>query len=232
MVKAAKPLQIYFSRKVGTIDVTIELPAGSQVRGEAALGEFACEGRLGECMLKTASGDISLDRAGALKLTTTHGRVTVNRVAGHAQVTGSGDIRLGKIDGGASIKNLNGDSWIGEVSGDVSLNSAHGGIFVDRAGSSIVARTAYGDVRIGEVTRGSVVLQTASGALEVGIREGTAAWLDVKSSSGRVRNSLESTDRPEPAAETVEIRARTYDGDIVIRRAGVPQTKRGNHDHP
>ena len=48
-----------------------------------------------------------------------------------------------------------------------------------------------------EVVRGSVVLETKIGDLEVGIREGTAAWLDVSSRHGRVHNALETTDSPE-----------------------------------
>ena len=56
------------------------------------------------------------------------------------------------------------------------------------------------------------------GDLEVGIREGTAAWLDVNSQFGRVHNALEAADAPETSVETVEVRARTSVGDIVIRR--------------
>ena len=56
------------------------------------------------------------------------------------------------------------------------------------------------------------------GDLEVGIREGTAALLDVSSQFGRVKNTLAAADAPEPSAETVEVRARTSIGEIVIRR--------------
>ena len=51
-------------------------------------------------------------------------------------------------------------------------------------------------MRLGEVVRGSVVLETKLGDLEVGIREGTAAWLDVNSQFGRVHNALEAADAP------------------------------------
>ena len=51
------------------------------------------------------------------------------------------------------------------------------------------------------------------------IREGTAAWLDVRSLTGRVQNSLDAAAAPEPSAPTVEVRARTTAGDIAIRRA-------------
>ncbi|HCT80603.1 MAG TPA: hypothetical protein DGG94_13550 [Micromonosporaceae bacterium] len=218
-IKAPKSLQIYFSSKAGMVDVTVELPIGSQVRGHTAQGNFRCEGELGDCSFKTSSGDIGLGRAGSVRLSTMDGQIIVGRAGGDSHVTGSGEVRIGEIAGTASVKNLNGDSWVGQVSGDISLNSAHGNIAIDRAGANVVARTAHGDVHVGEVARGKVVLQTASGELEVGIRKGTAAWLDVKSSSGDVRNGLASADSPETTDETVEVRARTYHGDITIRRA-------------
>ena len=62
------------------------------------------------------------------------------------------------------------------------------------------------------------MLETKIGELEVGIREGSAAWLDVSSGHGRVHNALEAADAPAPSAETVRVRARTTIGDIVIGR--------------
>ena len=81
-----------------------------------------------------------------------------------------------------------------------------------------MAKSANGDVRLGEAVRGSVVLETKLGDLEVGIPEGTAAWLDVRATAGRVHNALEAADAPEATAETVEVRARTAVGDILIKR--------------
>jgi DUF4097 and DUF4098 domain-containing protein YvlB len=102
--------------------------------------------------------------------------------------------------------------------GDLRLSTANGSIAVDLAQASVGAKSANGDVRLGEVVRGSVVLETKIGDLEVGIREGTAAWLDVNSGFGHVHNALDAADAPEPSAETVEVRARTSLGEVVIRR--------------
>ena len=125
---------------------------------------------------------------------------------------------LRELDRSAVIKNSNGDTWVGVAGGDVRLNAANGSIAVDLAQASVGAKSANGDVRLGEVVRGSVVLETKIGDLEVGVREGTAAWLDVSSRFGRVHNSLDAADAPEPSAETVEVRARTSVGEVVIRR--------------
>jgi DUF4097 and DUF4098 domain-containing protein YvlB len=117
------------------------------------------------------------------------------------------------------IKNSNGDTVVGEVTGDLRVKSANGRISVDRAHASVIAKTANGNIRLGEVVNGEIVLETAAGELEVGIREGTAAWLDVSSKYGRVRSSLDETGSPEQSEARVEIQARTSVGDIKIHRA-------------
>lgn len=225
LVRAPKP-RMHYGRfgDGGSIAVVIALPAGSHVHGYAAMADFRGEGRLGECRFKTATGHIWLDHTGPLQVNTGAGSITVDRAVGHAEVAGSGEVRIRGIDGAAVIKNLNGGTWIGEVTGDLRGSAANGDISVDRAHASIAASTANGNIRIGEVVRGSVALGTAFGALEVGIHEGTAALLDVRTQHGSVRNSLAASDGPEPSDETVEVRARTAYGDIVIRRSlTVPQ---------
>lgn len=215
-----KTTQRSFIGRGSPVDVTLELPTGSQVQGDSGMGEFSCEGHLGECRLKTGMGNIRLDHTGALRLQTGMGNITVDRASGDAAVTtGSGDVRIGKIEGAAVIKNSNGDTAVGEVTGDLRVKAANGRLSVDRAHSTVVAKTANGNVRIGEVMRGAIVLETAAGELEVGIREGTAAWLDASSQYGRVRNALDDADSPEQSEATVEVRARTSYGDIIIHRA-------------
>jgi DUF4097 and DUF4098 domain-containing protein YvlB len=219
LVKAPKQRSFGLG-KVGSIDVTIELPAGSHVQGDTAVAAFRCTGHLGECRVKTATGDIQLDHTGPLDLTTGTGAVIVDSVAGHAEVsTGSGRVRLREIDGTAVIKNSNGDSWIGKVAGDLRVSAANGDITVDHANAGVSASTANGDVRIGEVTRGSVSLKTGFGEIEIGIHAGTAARLDVHTNFGHVQNQMDAADGPGPSDETAEVRARSGYGDIVIRRS-------------
>jgi hypothetical protein len=66
---------------------------------------------------------------------------------------------------------------------------------------------------------GSVVMETSGGALDLGIREGSAAWLDVSSTYGTVDVSLDTCDGPARSDQTVEVRAHTSYGDIVIHRS-------------
>ena len=80
------------------------------------------------------------------------------------------------------------------------------------------SKSSNGDVRLGDAVRGAAVLETKLGDVEIGIREGTAAWLDVRAAAGRVHNALDAAAAPEESADTVEVRARTAAGDVVIRR--------------
>lgn len=203
----------------GSVSVTVELPAGSDVHGDAGLADFHAEGPLGQTRIKTGLGQIRLETAAALNLRTGIGDITVERATKHAELTaGSGEIRVRELGDSAVIKNSNGDTWVGSAAGDLRLHAANGDIAVDRSQASVGAKSANGDVRLGEAVRGTVVLESKLGDVEVGIPEGTAAWLDVRSTAGRVHNSLEAAQAPEQGAETVEVRARTTAGNVVIRR--------------
>ncbi|MFD9130219.1 DUF4097 domain-containing protein [Kitasatospora sp. NPDC059571] len=204
----------------GAVDVTVELPAGSHVDVNGLWTQVLGEGRLGEVRVKTSSGDVRLDTTGPLRLAASHGSITVDRVEGAAEITtSSGSLRVGTVDGPAVLKNSHGSTTVGTALGDLRVSGAHGDIDVMHAERSITATTAHGTLRVAEVARGAAQLETAYGAIEVGIREGTAAWLDVSSERGQVRNTLADSAPPGESEETVKIRARTRWGNIDIRRA-------------
>ncbi|MGD9988563.1 DUF4097 family beta strand repeat-containing protein [Pseudonocardia sp.] len=201
-------------------NLDIELPAGSHVKATVSMGEYRCDGPLGECSLFTRYGDIRVEEGGPLTLETTYGEVHVEHALGAAELsTASGDIEARTLDAAATVRNDYGSTRIGHAGGDLQVTGLYGDVRITRAEGGVSARTAYGSVRIDEVVRGTVELTTTSGVLEVGIRPGTAAWLDVSSSSGKVRNSLGTRDNPDGFTETVEIHAHTGSGDIVVRRA-------------
>ncbi|MFG2639562.1 DUF4097 domain-containing protein [Streptomyces sp. NPDC048370] len=223
--------------KPGAIEVSIELPAGSNVRGTTGMGGFFCEGRLGETVLRTGLGDLQLDEVAGANLRTDTGELRLARSTGDIEVIGAGRIEIGAVDGTATVKNSNGTTAIGEVTGDLKTNAANGDISVGIAHGSVGAKSANGrieigvahsgveassangGIRVGDVTRGRIDLRTSVGDLEVGIHEGTAAWLDLTPRFGTVRNSLGSASGPSDSDETVEVHARTTTGDIIITRA-------------
>lgn len=213
------PKSTLFGR-TGIVDVTVELPTGSRVDMTGSWAQVLAEGRLGEVRVKNSAGDVRLDTTGPLHLKASHGSITVDRVEGSAEITtSSGSLRVGLIDGPAVLKNSHGTTSVGAVTGELRVSGANGDIDIVRAEDSVTATTAYGTLRVGEVARGAARLETSFGAIEVGVREGTAAWLDVSSDSGQVRNTLTASEAPEESEDTVEVRARTRFGNIDVRRA-------------
>ncbi|WP_282087219.1 DUF4097 family beta strand repeat-containing protein [Streptomyces tendae] len=209
-----------FIGPTGTVEVTVELPAGSRVDTVGSWTQVLGEGRLGEVRVKTPGGDVRLDTTGPLELNASHGSVTVDRVEGSAEITtSSGSVRVGTVQGPAVLKNSHGSTTVGAALGDLTVKNANGDINVARAEASLTATTAHGTLRVDEVVRGEIRLETSYGAIEVGVREGTAAWLDVQSSGGLVRNTLTASGGPAQTEETVKVHARTRYGNIDVRRA-------------
>ncbi len=214
------PKQRYLVGRTGVVDVTVELPTGSRVDLTGGWAQVLGEGRLGEVHVKTSSGDVRLDTTGPLRLTAAHGAITVERIEGTAEITtSSGSMRVGVVEGPAVLKNSHGTTTVGVAGGDLRVSGAHGDIDIARAEGSVAATTAYGTLRVGDVARGTVQLETSYGAIEVGIREGSAAWIDAGSGSGQVRNTLAASEGPSDAGDTVEVRARTRNGNIDVLRA-------------
>jgi hypothetical protein len=220
-IKAHKGLRQYsFRGGAEAIHVIIELPAGSTVAGEAGVGTLHATGRFGDFRHKSGAGDIQIDEAAGVSLKTSAGDITLGRAAGHCDIaTASGAVRLGTIDGTAVVKNSNGDTEIGDITGDLRVSAANGKVTVDRAQSTVAVTTANGDIRLREVVRGAVLAKTAYGRIDVGIRDGVAAWLDLNTAFGKVRSDLDAAERPAPGEDVLELKARTAYGDVTIRRA-------------
>ena len=210
-----------------SIAVRIDVPAGSGFSGEADVASLRCSGRLGGCRFKNGAGDIRIEEAASVEVRTGADDVTLDRVETAADVkTGSGTVRIGSVGGSVVVRNGNGGTWIGEVVGDARVSAANGEIKIDRALAGVSAKTANGGVRLGEVTRGAVVAQSAFGTIEVGVRDGVAAWLDLQTKFGNVQNYLEAAERPGPEEDAVEVQARTSFGDITIHRILAPAAGR------
>lgn len=199
--------------------ITVELPAGSSLNGQGALVNMQVTGQLGDVRMRAAAGLIDLDETGPLFVDTPSGAVNVARAVGKVDVNAAnGRVWFGTIDGPAAIKNINGAVSVGDALGSLDVNGVSGDVFVEHAHTDMHARTVKGSVRIGEVREGSVVLETAAGSIDVGVREGAAAWLDAI--AGRIRNGLNASDNkpPEDVEYTVRLRVRTRTGSFHAHR--------------
>jgi DUF4097 and DUF4098 domain-containing protein YvlB len=212
----------FSSKRPESIDVVIQLPTDSDVRGEAGIGDFQADGALGTVVLKTDLGSVRLAETGPLNVRSGLGEISVEGVSGSAEVHGgSSDIRIGAVDGTADVSTSNGKVRVGVVTGPANVKASNGSVSVDRALSDLTATSSNGKVRVGEVARGKVSATSKNGAVEVGIREGSAAWLELNTGLGRVNNELTAADAPEAGepGDRVEVHASTKLGDVTVRRA-------------
>lgn len=193
--------RIVFGRGI-PIAVTVTVPAGSRARLRTASAEATCRGRLAELTASTSSGP-----------------VTAEEVTGTVEVrAASGAIRLGST-GRAEVHAASGAIRIGAASGDVEVHVASGRVEIGTAEGSVSARSASGDISVAEVSRGRVEMSAASGDVRIGVRAGAVARLDVVTVSGRARSELPVEDTAPAGGSTVDIRAKTVSGNVLITRA-------------
>jgi DUF4097 and DUF4098 domain-containing protein YvlB len=202
-VEGRRGIDLGFLRKLD-VRLTIRAPEGAHVRAETASADLRGRGRFGSLAAKAASGDLDLDD-----------------ISGDASVeAASGDVSLGSVGGAAEISTASGDGKLGRVDGQLSARAASGDVSVDEAGSVVEIRTASGDQRIGAVVAGKVNLQSMSGDIKIGIRQGSNLWVDAKAMSGDLSSELALGDEPpEEDAPLVELRAASMSGDIEVVRS-------------
>ncbi|MEU6200943.1 DUF4097 family beta strand repeat-containing protein [Streptomyces sp. NPDC047061] len=117
----------------GSLQVTVQLPAGSRVEGKAAGAELRGVGRLGEVVFDGAYREIKIDEAASLRLTATDGDVEVGRLGGSAEIsTARGDIRINEAGPGTVV--------LRTQDGDISVATAPG------VSGALDAGTDYGRV--------------------------------------------------------------------------------------
>ncbi|WP_234544150.1 DUF4097 family beta strand repeat-containing protein [Streptomyces shenzhenensis] len=103
----------------GSVEVTVQLPAGSRVEGKAGSAEFRGVGRLGDVTFHGAYRRTKIDEAASLRLTAVDGDVEVGRLGGDAEIsTARGDIRIAEA--------LRGTVVLSTQSGDITVTAAAG----------------------------------------------------------------------------------------------------------
>ncbi|SFX61559.1 DUF4097 domain-containing protein [Streptomyces atratus] len=141
----------------GSIEVTVQLPAGSRIEAKAALAEFRGVGRLGDVFFEGAQGAVKLDETASARLTLQSGDVSVGRLGGPAEIsTQKGDLRVTEaVSGTVTLRTEHGEISVGAargVSASLDAGTSYGRIHNELkntdgpAGLNIHATTAYGDI--------------------------------------------------------------------------------------
>lgn len=188
------------------VRLTVHCPSGCDLEIRAASADLRAAGRFASADVESASGDVELAE-----------------VAGDAKAkAASGDVKLGSVGGSLRAEAASGDVEVEQVSRDAKVRTASGDVSVGRADSSLTVQTASGDQRIDCVSEGQVSLRSASGDIWIGIRRGSAVWVDAASMSGDTTSELDVGGAP-PAeggeGPLVELRAQSMSGDVHVARA-------------
>ncbi|WP_409058774.1 DUF4097 family beta strand repeat-containing protein [Streptomyces sp. SYP-A7185] len=117
----------------GSVEVTVQLPAGSGVEAKSAAAEFRGVGRLGHVAFDGGHGSVKLDEAAGVRLTGHDADITVVRLNGSGEIsTQRGDVHVGEA--------ANGTLAVTTQQGDITVVAAQG------VSASLDAGTSYGRV--------------------------------------------------------------------------------------
>jgi DUF4097 and DUF4098 domain-containing protein YvlB len=217
-VRGPRP-RLAFIGPTESVDVRVELPSGSRLSAETSSGYVRTVGRLGATRVKCSLGAVEIEASDDLWIRAGHGNVTVGTADGQVEITADhGRIRVGEVTGDSTLKASHGGITVGESGGDLDAKLSYGDLEVGRALASVAAKTAYGSIAVREVSSGSVQVESGYGQVDVAVRSGVPAWLDLSSKEGRVRNDLVGAGAPGETEGSVAVRARTTYGDINVRR--------------
>jgi hypothetical protein len=208
-----------------SVDVRVELPTASRVSAELSVGTVRTTGRLGATRIKNGTGSVEVEDTAELWIRAGHGGVEAGNVDGTLEITADhGQVNVASVAGDAVLKASHGTVSVEHAGGEIEARLSYGDLHVGTALGGVTAKTAYGAIRLRDVAGGSSAVESGYGAIDIGIREGVAAWLDLSSKEGHVRNELDADRAPDPGEPTAAIRARTAWGDITIHRS-----KKGTH---
>ncbi|MGW2642734.1 DUF4097 family beta strand repeat-containing protein [Streptomyces sp. NPDC001348] len=140
----------------GSVEVTVQLPAGSRVDAKAAAAGFESAGRLGDVTFTGGYRTVRVEEAASARLTAVDGDVSVGRLGGSAEIsTQRGDIQITEaVSGTLTLTTQQGAISVGAahgVSASLDAGTTHGRIHNalkndGTAGLTIRATTAHGDI--------------------------------------------------------------------------------------
>lgn len=199
------PIQITWG---GDIEVRITCPPGSDLDLSGGSTDLRVEGELGEVLVKSASGDVTLE--------TVRNRLQVK--------TASGDISVAAIETEASLISVSGDLRVGRLSGPLTARAVSGDVKIDAIRARVALSTTSGDVDLRSVEGGEVRVNTVSGDARIGVGRGTQVWIDAASVSGKLGSELGLAGEPEREQDAersavVPLHVKTVSGDVSIVRA-------------
>jgi DUF4097 and DUF4098 domain-containing protein YvlB len=208
-------------RSQPSVAIVVTCPTDSVLEVKAESADITATGTFAEALVTTGSGHVQVgDVTGSAKLKSGSGAVSAGQI-GKALVmsTGSGVVSVDQTGRTAQVSSGSGDIRLGEVTGDTVAKTGSGDVEVDRLSGTLITKSGSGNLVVRRAASGSVKANGASGSISIGVEQGTAAWLDVSTLTGRVVQELEQTGAPTENQQRVEITAHTVSGDLRVHRS-------------
>ncbi|MBT1094219.1 DUF4097 family beta strand repeat-containing protein [Streptomyces sp. Tu102] len=103
----------------GSVEITIQLPAGSHIEAKTAATELRGVGRLGDITFDGAYRHTKIDEATGVRITATDSDIEIGRLTGPAQITTArGTIRITEaVTGTLDLRTESGDITVGAATG-------------------------------------------------------------------------------------------------------------------
>ena len=204
-----------------SVDVKVELPTGSRLTAEIAVGGVRTVGRLGATRIKSSMGPVDVDTTGDLWLRA--GARQRDRRHRRGRRRDHGRPRPDPGRHGHRRRDPQGVArhhrWSASPAATSTRSSPTATSRSRRRSPPSRRRPPTAASSCGEVSSGSIQVESGYGQVTIGVRPGVPAWLDLSSKNGRVRNELDGDRAPDASEQTVAVRARTQYGDITIQRA-------------
>lgn len=200
------PIQISWD---DAVEARVTCPPGTNLELTGGSTELRVAGELGAVSVKTASGDVELDRA--------RGPIAVK--------SASGDVSVGTVAHESSLSTVSGELVVRSLEGALTARSVSGDVRIHVVRAPLTLSTTSGDIDLDCVAAGDVRVQSISGDARIGVGQGTRVWIDATSVSGNLGSELGLGEEPTPsddAAPVVPLHVKTVSGDVSIVRAGVP----------
>jgi DUF4097 and DUF4098 domain-containing protein YvlB len=199
-------------------DVQVVVPASSALAVKTASADVDVTGTVGATAVNTAAAAVRIERVeGSADINSGSGSVAIASAQQTVRIkSASGDVTVGTAAGAVIASTGSGDVAVGRAQGPVSVKTGSGDLRVATAEDDISLLTASGDLEVGAAHRGRVVHKGASGDIRVGVPAGTPVWTDITTFSGQIRSGLSSVGQPEDGQDHLELRARTYSGDVTL----------------
>ncbi|WUS97547.1 DUF4097 family beta strand repeat-containing protein [Streptomyces sp. NBC_00708] len=129
-IRTAKGAKSRLLGDSGSVEITVQLPAGSHVEAKAGAAELRGVGRLGDVVFEGGYGSVKLDEAASVRLGGHDATITVGRLTGPGEIsTQRGDVTVTEATRGALT--------LSTVQGDITVGAARGVPAVLDAGTTV-----------------------------------------------------------------------------------------------